>query len=141
MHSGFVLAVATVMWFPGIVRAQDQMKPMKGAEHMRMLSAIDTPAQAEALKPGDEIAMVCPQCKTVSMTFVTKDSKNRVTVMTPGEKHLCPGCKGVMEVVGAGKGKHDVLKHVCSMCGSGSAFCCATTTNSAPTTGMDEGKK
>ena len=101
----FSLAVilALAMWFADAAHAQGQMPPMKGGEHMRMLSGIDTQAQAEELKPGDEIAMVCAKCKTVSVTLITKDNKNRVTVMTPGEKHLCPGCQGTMESLGAAK--------------------------------------
>lgn len=136
----FSLAVilALAMWFADAAHAQGQMPPMKGGEHMRMLSGIDTQAQAEELKPGDEIAMVCAKCKTVSVTLITKDNKNRVTVMTPGEKHLCPGCQGTMEVVGSGKGKHDVLKHTCSNCGSDSAFCCATSAKSSATKGMEK---
>ncbi len=135
--STMVLAVAAVVWLPGTVQAQDGMKPMKGGEHLMMLNQVTNQAQVDQLKPDDTIAMVCPKCKTVSVEFITKESKGHVTKMTPGEKHLCPGCSGTMTVVGVGKGASTQFKHVCSMCGSDSAFCCATTTNSVPTAGMD----
>ncbi len=133
------VAIAALAWLPA--RAQETnapMKPMKGGEHLLMLNHIKTQAQVDQLKPDDAIAMVCPKCKTVSVEFVNKDSKGHVTTMTPGEEHLCPGCSGTMTVVGVGKGASMHFKHVCSMCGSDSAFCCATTTNSAPTEGMEE---
>lgn len=128
--------VAFVAWLPA--QAQDQtqpMKPMKGGEHLMMLNHITTTTQAEDLKPGDSIAMVCPKCKSVVVETVTTE-KGHIKLMTPGEKHLCPGCGSTITVVGVGKGAKNEVKHVCDKCG-GSAFCCATTTNSAPTTGME----
>ena len=136
--STIILAIAAFAWLPA--NAQDTnapMKPMKGGEHLMMLNQpITTQAQVDALKPGDSIAMVCTKCKTVTTEFVTKTSKGNITTVTPGEKHLCPGCGSTMTVVGVGKGASTQIKHVCAMCGSDSAFCCATSTNSAPTTGM-----
>jgi hypothetical protein len=135
--STIILAVAAFAWLSA--NAQDAtapMKPMKGGEHLMMLNHITTQAQVDALKPGDSIAMVCSKCKTVSTEFVTKESKGNVTLMTPGETHLCPGCGSVVKVVGVGKGASAQINHVCTMCGSDSMFCCATSTNSAPTTGM-----
>ena len=136
--STIILAVAVVAWLPaGAQDAAAPMKPMKGGEHLMMLNQpITTQAQVDALKPGDSIAMVCTKCKTVSTEFVTKESKGNVTIMTPGEKHLCPGCGSTVTVVGVGKGASAQIKHVCTMCGSDSMFCCATSTNSVPTAGM-----
>ena len=137
VRSALALAVAALAWLPA--RAQETnapMKPMKGGEHLMMLNHITTQAQVDELKPGDSIAMVCSKCKSVSTEFITKESKGNVTTMTPGEKHLCPGCGSVVTVVGVGKGASAQIKHVCEMCGSDSAFCCATSTNSAPTKGM-----
>jgi hypothetical protein len=138
--STIILAVAVVAWLPaGAQDAAAPMKPMKGGEHLMMLNQpITTQAQVDALKPGDSIAMVCSKCKTVSTEFVTKESKGNVTLMTPGETHLCPGCGSVVKVVGVGKGASAQINHVCTMCGSDSMFCCATSTNSAPTTGMEK---
>src|SRR5450631_575298 len=97
--STMVLAIVTLTWLPAY--AQDTngapMKPMKGGEHMMMLNKpITTKAQADELKPGDSVAMVCTKCKTVSTEFITKESKDNVTTITPGEKHLCPGCDTTM---------------------------------------------
>ncbi len=140
MYSTLALAVAAVAWLPGTVSAQEAnagMKPMKGGEHLMMLNRpITTAEDANALTPDDSIAMVCPKCKSVTVQFVTKNSKGKVTGMTPGEKHLCPGCGGIWTVTGVGKGEQMVLQHTCSACGEG-AFCCATTTNAPPTTGME----
>ena len=137
--STMILAVVAVPWLPGSARAADQMKPMKGAEHLMMLNHINTPAQAGELKPGDTIAMACAKCKSVVVERVTTE-KGHIKLVTPGEKHLCPGCQSTVEVVGTGKGAHDAVKHVCKACGDDSAFCCATTPNAKPTKGMETGK-
>jgi hypothetical protein len=89
------------------------------------LKAITTPAEADALKPGDEMAMICAKCKSVVVHRVTTE-KGHIKTMTVGEKHACPGCESTIEVTGFGKGKRDQLKHVCGKCGDDSAFCCAT---------------
>lgn len=137
LGAGAALAVALAVWLPA--QAQDQtqpMKPMKGGEHQMMLNNITTTTQAEDLKPGDSIAMVCPKCKSVVVQTVTTE-KGHIKLMTPGEKHLCPGCNSTITVVGVGKGAKTEVKHVCEKCG-GSAFCCATTKTSAPTKGMEK---
>jgi len=110
---------------------------MKGGPHMRHLMSIDNEAQAEALKPGDAIAMVCAKCKSVMVHNVSTE-KGHVKVMTVGEKHLCPGCNSTITVVGTGKGKHDVVKHTCDKCGDVSVFCCATKPGSGSTKGMEK---
>jgi hypothetical protein len=116
------------------------MKPMKGGEHLVMLTHIKTAAQAEDLKAGDSIAMVCTKCKSAMIHNVSTE-KGHIQVMTVGEKHLCPGCNSTITVVGVGKGKHDEVKHTCGKCGDNSVFCCATKPGSGPSKGMDEEKK
>ena len=96
---------------------------------------ITTRAEAEALKPGDSVEMICSKCKSVAVTHVTTE-KGHIKVMTPGEKHLCPGCKSTITVTGVGKGAKDEVKHVCGKCGEDSVFCCATKAGSGPTEGM-----
>lgn len=138
LGAGAAFAVALAVWLPA--QAQDQtqpMKPMKGGEHLMMLNNITTPEQVEALKPGDTIAMACPKCKTIIVETVTT-VKGHINVTTPGEVHLCSGCKSTIVTIGTGKNAHNELKHVCNKCGSDSVFCCATTTNSVPTTGMQQ---
>ncbi len=134
---GAVFALAVAAALPVTARADDSMKPMKGAEHLMMLNAITTPEQVEALKPGDTIAMACPKCKTIIVEKVTT-VKGHINLTTPGEVHLCSGCKSTIVTVGTGKNAHNELKHICNVCGSDSVFCCATSTNSAPTTGMEQ---
>lgn len=136
MKTSTLLMVLTAVLTIGIstaARAEDQMKG--GPHTVHLLSQLKTQDDVDALKPGDTIAMACGKCKTVSVSLVAQDSKYK-TKMLPGEKHLCPGCSGTIEVVGVGKGKHSVIKHVCSNCGDSSAFCCATKPGSAPTEGM-----
>lgn len=135
MSAAFALAMAASL--PVTARAEEPMKPMKAGEHLMMLNHINTTAQAEELKPGDTIAMACSKCKSV-MTHNVTTEKGHIRIMTIGEKHLCPGCNSTITVVGAGKGKHDVVKHVCGKCGSGSAFCCATKLGGNLTEGMEK---
>lgn len=137
LASGLALALAAGIWLPVRAGAADQVK---GAEKLMQLNRITTPAQAEALKPGDSIVMVCTKCKSVMMHNVTRE-KGHIEVMTVGEKHLCPGCSTNIEVVGVGrspKGAHDEVKHVCKACGDDSVFCCATKPGSGATKGMEK---
>jgi hypothetical protein len=134
---GAAVALAFAAWLPGTANGQDQMPAMKGGEHLLMLNQVNTQAQAEELKPGDTIAMVCSKCKSVMIHNVTTE-KGHIKVMTVGEKHLCPGCQSTITVVGTGKGAKDEVKHVCEQCGSDSVFCCATKPGSATTEGMDK---
>lgn len=94
-------------------------------------------ADADAVKPGDSIAMVCAKCKTISVMLVTQDTKTK-TKLVPGEKHLCAGCKSTITVVGSKANNTTVIKHVCAACGDDSAFCCATKPGAASTKGMEK---
>jgi hypothetical protein len=57
-------AVTALAWQWNSIGA-DNMQSMKGAEHLMMLNQIKTKAQAEALQPGDKIAMACSKSKSV----------------------------------------------------------------------------
>jgi hypothetical protein len=129
---GISLALALGLWLPATTRAADQMK---GGQ--LLMKQIKTPAEAEALKPGDSIVMVCSKCKSVMMHTVSTE-KGHVNTMTVGEKHMCPGCDSTITVVGTGKGKHDVVKHTCEKCGDDSVFCCATTPGAGATKSMEK---
>lgn len=141
MSAVFALAMATSL--PVMAQADQPMKPMKGGEHLIMLNHINTPAQAEELKPGDTIAMACTMCKSVMVHNVTTE-KGHIKIMTIGEKHLCPGCGSTITTVGVGKGPngaHNEVKHVCEKCGGESVFCCATKPGEGATKGMEGEKK
>ena len=133
----FAVATAALGLVPGAARAAEQMK---GGPHMLHLMGIKTEAEAEALKPGDEIAMVCTKCKS-AMIHKVQTEKGHIKVMTVGEKHTCPGCNSTITVVGTGKGKHDEVKHTCEKCGDDSIFCCATKPGSGATKGMEKEKE
>jgi hypothetical protein len=132
--AGIAMAVAIAVWLPNTTYAAEQMK---GAEHLLHLQGIKTKAEADSLKPGDTIAMVCTKCKTVIIERVTVE-KGHIKHVTPGEKHLCTGCNTYIKVVGTGKGAKDEVKHVCEGCGDDSAFCCATKPGSGATKGMEK---
>ena len=132
--AGLVAALAMAVWIPISTKAAEQMK---GAEHLLNLQGIKTQAEADALKPGDTMAMVCAKCKSVVVHNITTE-KGHVKTMTVGEKHLCPGCNSTITVVRAGKDTLDKVKHTCEKCGEDSVFCCATRTGSAPTPGMEK---
>jgi hypothetical protein len=131
MATAFALAVAASL--PATVQAADQMK----GGQMLMMKEIKTPAEAEALKPGDPMVMVCSKCKSVMLHNISTE-KGHVKTMTVGQKHMCPGCDSTITVVGTGKGKHDVVKHTCEKCGDDSVFCCATTPGAGATKGMEK---
>jgi hypothetical protein len=131
------LSAAALATF-GSFSAFAQQGAKGGATKLMEMGAIKTRAEAEALKPGDAVAMVCSKCKSVQVAYVTSESKEHVKKVIPGEKHICPGCKSTIEVVGHGKAKTDAVKHVCEKCGDESAFCCASKPGTGGTAGMVE---
>jgi hypothetical protein len=134
--SSAIFAVALAAWLPAYAQDQAQpMKPMKGGEHLMMLSQIKTQTQADNLTTNDVVVMVCPKCKTVFIEQATTE-KGHINVMTPGTEHLCSGCNSTIKIVGVGKGAKTEVQHICAKCG-GSAFCCAATPGNAQTEGME----
>jgi hypothetical protein len=136
---GSTLAVAFMLGsgLTSTASAADKGSGRGGAGDL-LLKPITTPAEVEALKPGDEVAMVCSKCKSVVVHRVTTE-KGHIKTMTVGEKHACPGCESTIEVTGFGKGKKDQVKHVCQKCGDDSAFCCATKPGAGrKTSGMEK---
>ena len=109
---------------------------------MMQMQHIMTQAQAEALKPGDSMAMACSKCKNVMVRTVSAD-KSHVKMMTVGEKDMCDVCRGTVTVVatGKGKGKDAEVKHVCSKCGDDAMFCSATKPGGGSMKDMEKEKK
>lgn len=107
------------------VKADDGQHPHSQHDTLHM-THISTQSEAEALKPGDSIAMACSMCKHIMVHHVTKD-RSHVKLMTIGQKHKCV-CGGTVTVVGTGKGqgKNELVNHVCSTCGDDAMFVCAT---------------
>ena len=137
LSSSLAIALAAIVWLPSSLPAAETPKFKGGASDLMNLKEIKTREEAEALKPGDTIAMACTKCKSIMMHNVTTE-KGHIKVMTVGEKHLCPGCNSTIETVGFGKGKHAEVKHVCKSCGDDSVFCCATKPGSGATKGMEK---
>lgn len=122
----------------------DQMRSMKGGEHILMLNPINTQADLNALKTDDHFAMVCAKCKTTWVTRVKQGAKG-AQILMEGDRptevigtHACKGCNSTLEVVGVQKGAHLELKHTCKACGDNSAFCCAVKPGSGATLGMEK---
>ena len=122
---------------PVTVQAADQVK---GAERL-MMKPIKTSEDIGKLEPGDMIAMSCPKCKTITVTYVEPTTKGQVKEEKATQKHLCPGCANMIKTEGRGKQAKDVVVHVCNTCGSEDAFCCVMKKGSLPTKGMEKEKK
>lgn len=124
--SGLAIGLALVASWSIAARAADEEHGTQNEHHVAHLNHIKTQADAEALKPGDSIAMACSMCKHVMVQQVTKDSSH-VKLMTIGQKHKCV-CGGTVTVIGTGKGKgkNEEVSHVCSKCGDKAMFVCAT---------------
>jgi uncharacterized protein YbaR (Trm112 family) len=123
-----VLAASIIFLLVGTAAAQQ-----KGAS--KLMKPITAYSDIANLKDGDMVAMACPKCKTITVTYI-KTEKGHIKTTTPGEEHLCPGCEQKFVVVGEGKGKHDTITHVCKKCGSTDAFCCTMKQGGKPTEGM-----
>lgn len=125
LTSGLALAVALTVWWSVATHAADEKHDAHPNAHVAHMNHITTQADAEALKPGDSIAMACSKCKHIMVQHVTKDNSH-IKLMTIGQKHTCV-CGGDVTVVGTGKGKgkNEGVNHVCSKCGDDAMFVCA----------------
>lgn len=134
LTSGLMIAVAMMTWLANSGRSEAQVK---GGERQLNLLGIKTRADVQALKPGDAVAMACPKCKTVTVTYVSVE-KGHIKNTTTGTEHLCPGCDAKFVTSGHGKAMTQSVIHICKKCGSKDAFCCATSSGSGPTIGMEK---
>lgn len=114
----FVVALMT------LVSTDAQAQKGAGAGAL-MGKPIETREDVDALKVGDQVAMACPKCKTITVTKV-EDGKGSVKGTVVRDQHLCPGCGNEIKTTGVGKAATDKVVHVCKKCGSDMAFCCAT---------------
>lgn len=131
LSSGLALSMAVGI-LPASVRAADQVK---GAQ--LLMKPIKTAEDIGKLEPGDMVAMSCPKCKSITVTYV-ETTKGQVKEEKATQKHLCPGCATTIKTEGTGKSAKDVMKHVCKTCGSEDAFCCVLKKGSGPTKGMEK---
>jgi len=129
--TGFALAL--VLGAAWITPAQAQEK---GAEKLIQLKPVKTLHEAQALEPGDMVAMSCPKCKNTVVTYVTTD-RGQINPTASGVIHLCPGCETKVTYKGHGRNKEEVLVHTCKACGSKDAFCCVMKKGQGPTPGME----
>jgi len=135
-----IIALAAAAWLPGTALAADNGKMAQhGPLEMRQ---IKTQSEAEALEPGDSIAMACAMCKIVTVHKVAAGGEH-MKMMTAGEKMKCPACDGAVEVAatGKGEGKDAEVKYVCSECGDDAMFVTATKPGSGGTKDMGHKEK
>ncbi len=85
LGTAMVVGLAMAAWLPNTANAAEQMKPMKGGEHLLMLQGINTKQEADALKADDSIAMVCAKCKTVWVARVKQGTKGAQLLMEGGQ--------------------------------------------------------
>ena len=121
--------------------AADTKTARGGASELMKLKPLKTGEDVAALKPGDQVVMSCPKCKTVTVTRIVKENKPGQTSAVPTSEHLCPGCDNKASVTGHGKSKKDVVTHVCSNCGSKDAFCCVLPSDKGATKGMEKERR
>jgi hypothetical protein len=134
------LAVMAVIALPANSSAQEKGSAKGGAQQL-MSKPIRTLEDLSAIQPGDMMVMSCPKCKNVTVTYVAPTFKATEPKENVKTQHLCPSCATTITAEGHGKAKKDVLKHVCTTCGSKDAFCCVLKKNGDPTKGMDKEKK
>ena len=130
---GGAASVAVVVIATGLLFTPTALAQGKGAS--KLMKPITSYNDVTSLKDGDMVAMACPKCKTISITYITTE-KGHIKTGTPGEEHLCPGCEQKFVTIGQGKAKHDTITHVCKKCGSKDAFCCVLKQDEGPTKGM-----
>ena len=135
LSSSLAIAMAVGIAYPAGVRAADQTK---GAQ--LLMKPIKTVEDVSKLEPGDMVAMSCPKCKTITVTYIETE-KGHVKTEKATQKHMCPGCANIIQTEGRGKQATDKVVHVCTKCGSKEAFCCVLKKGSGPTKGMEEEKK
>jgi hypothetical protein len=128
------LSIAALLVLPSFANAQD-----KGAEKLMKLNRIATPADIQAVQPGDTIVMSCPKCKDTWVTVVEPTFKAASPTETHVVKqHQCPGCGSERVTTGHGKAKTTQIVHVCKACGSKDATCCVMKKGTGPTRGMTQ---
>jgi hypothetical protein len=130
---GSILALALAV---GTVCTQ-AAEPVKGAEKL-MMKPIKTSGDVDKLESGDMVAMSCPKCKTIAVTYVDPTVKGQIKDGATKAKHLCPGCETTIHTEGRGKQATDKVTHVCKTCGSEDAFCCVLKKGTGPTKGMEK---
>ena len=116
--------------------AADTKTARGGASELMKLNPIKTGEDVAALKPGDQVVMSCPKCKTVTVTHITKENKPGQTSTAFTSHHLCPGCSDKVTTKGHGRSATEHVTHVCSNCGSTDAFCCVMKKGQGATPGM-----
>jgi len=128
-----ILAVSGPAW------AEHDGKPAKAMKGAEQLQHLNRPESAQDLKTGDTVAMACSMCKNIAVVRVEKVRGREF--LTPGTKHGCAMCGGTVEITGQRVDKKEVVKHTCSKCGEGSAYCCATRRKSKNSAEVEENHK
>jgi len=134
LGSSLAIALTVGIMLSAQVQAADQVK---GAQ--LLMKPIKTAQDLEKLEPGDMVAMSCPKCKTITVSYVDT-VKGHIQDAKAKTEHLCPGCDTVIKTEGHGKAAKAELVHVCKKCGSKEAFCCVMKKGGGATNGMENTK-
>jgi hypothetical protein len=131
---GLMMAVTLIAFAPFAANAQGKGSGKGGAQ--QLMKPVTTVQDLGTVKPGDMMVMSCPRCKNVAVTYVEPTFKATEPTEKVKTQHTCPSCGTISTVEGHGKAKQDVLKHVCTNCGSKDAFCCVLKNDGTSTKGM-----
>ena len=88
--------------------------------------------KARANSSSASVEMACPKCKDEYVRVSVKGAKGAQILMAGAvptqkvAKHLCAGCETTIKVAGQGKGKHEVVSHECTSCGTQNIACCSS---------------
>ena len=130
-------AVAIALGTSAAFAAETKGSAKGGAGDLIQLKPIKTAEDIAALKPGDQVVMACPKCKSIYVTRVVKENKPGKSYEVATTEHLCPGCGNKIAIKGHGKAGKEEITHVCKECGSKDAFCCVLKEGSGATKGME----
>ena len=122
----FILAVGLLT--AGCVSSQRRSIETGGTVTLRQVT---TTEDEESLRPGDAVAMVCTQCKSV--VYLNLAWPDKALLNPLGENHPCPECKANIKRLRVGRTHQFKITHVCEKCGEDSVFCCATRKGATPT--------
>lgn len=86
------LAVVAIMAMPVSSSAQEKGSAKGGAQ--QLMKPVKSMKEVENLKPGDQVAMACAKCKTVTLTEVTNSREHRQMMKQTGDEvtHTCAAC-------------------------------------------------
>lgn len=124
--TALTVALTAAVWRPLTIHAANEKGEAHSGHQTVHMTHISTQAEAEALMPGDALAIACSVCKHVTVHHVSEEH-SPIHLLTIGKEHQCV-CGGTVTIEGTGKGegKNEQVRYVCSQCGPDKMFACAS---------------